>query len=1259
MSTIIQFFLDNKLVGYLLMGLLLLWGLHTAPFDWSPGALPRDPVPVDAIPDIGENQQIIFSAWPGRSPQDVEDQITYPLTTALLGMPGVKTIRSTSMLGFSSVYIIFEEDVEFYWSRSRILEKLNSLPQGLLPEGVQPALGPDATALGQIFWYTLEGRDEEGNVTGGWDLQDLRSIQDFQVRYALASVSGVAEVASVGGFVQEYQVDIDPEAMERFGIGLAAIADAIQKSNREVGARTMEINRAEYLIRGIGYVKAIEDIENALVNYRGGQPLRISDVARVSLGPAPRRGILDKGGAEVVGGVVVARYGGNPMATIKAVKEKIKEIAPSLPSKTLADGRTSQLTIVPFYDRTQLIGETLYTLEEALQLEILITVLVILLMVFNLRASALVSGLLPLAVLICFIIMRYTDVDANIVALSGIAIAIGTLADMGIVLTENILQHLQDKESDKPLKERIAAASTEVAPAILTAGLTTIVSFLPVLAMEAAEGRLFRPLALTKTYVLVAAIFVAIILLPMLAHSLYAFGESRKPGKVLRYWPVLVAVTGAVLLWWMPLAGTLLLLMGLNESLVLWQEGWKPWRLRLRTALPVAAVLWLLSMAWMPLGPGYHFVSNLLFVTLLCGLFMGSYWGIIHYYGRMLDWCLRHKVLFMSLPVTLCLSALVIWLGFGTVFGWLARGGDLLGLNLRQTSVWSALHHSFPGVGEEFMPSLDEGAFLLMPTSMPHAGMEENKRVLQLLDMAVAAVPEVEEVVGKAGRVSSALDPAPMSMYENVIRYKSEYITDAEGRPQRFRVKADGSFVRDAGGALIPDADGGYYRQWREHIQSPDDIWEEIVQATRLPGVTSAPKLQPIETRLVMLQTGMRAPMGIKVQGKSLEDIEAAGYVLESLLKEVPAVKAEAVFAERIVGKPYLRIEPDREALLQYGLRMADVQHFVEMAIGGMPLSQTVEGRERYAIRLRLPRELRDNPDALRALPVPAPGGTFVPLGQVATMHFERGPQMIKSENTFLTGYVLFDRRTGFSEVETVEAARQYLSEQLSSGAQQLPQGITWTFTGTYENQVRAAERLSILLPVTLAIIFLLLYLRFRSVSLSLMIFAGIAVAFSGGFWMIWLYGREGFLDFSLLGMNLSEVFQVQPIYLSVAVWVGFIALFGIATDDGVVMGTYLQQAFAGPITIGKKTETIEEIRAQVGEAGRRRVRACLMTTATTVLALLPVLTSTGKGADIMVPMAIPIFGGMLIEVVTLFVVPVLYAAQAEWKSKKQEGVLQ
>src|SRR5690606_29970744 len=517
----IKFLIENKLVAVLLLVLFVGWGTVNAPFNRDTGFLPSNPVAVDAIPDIGENQQIVFTKWDGRSPQDIEDQITYPLTTSLLGIPGVKTIRSSSMFGFSSIYIIFEEDIEFYWSRSRILEKLNSLPSGLLPEGVAPALGPDATALGQIFWYTLEGRDENGNVTGGWDLQELRSIQDYLVKYSLSSASGVSEVASIGGYVQEYQVDVNPELMRQYGINLQQVVMAVKESNRDIGAQTLEINQVEYVIRGLGYVKSVEDIENAVVTSEEFTPIRIKDIATVSLAPAPRRGILDKEGAEVVGGVVVSRYGANPLEVINNVKSKIKEISAGLPAKTLKDGTKSQLTIVPFYDRTELIQETIGTLNEALTLEILITILVIIIMVFNLRASILISGLLPVAVLMVFIAMKLFNVDANIVALSGIAIAIGTMVDVGIILSENIIRHLDKNEENLPVNTVVYNATVEVSGAIITAVLTTIISFIPVFTLIGAEGKLFRPLAFTKTMALTASIIIALFLIPPLAAFLF------------------------------------------------------------------------------------------------------------------------------------------------------------------------------------------------------------------------------------------------------------------------------------------------------------------------------------------------------------------------------------------------------------------------------------------------------------------------------------------------------------------------------------------------------------------------------------------------------------------------------------------------------------------------------------------------------------------------------------------------------------------
>ena len=528
LNKLIKFFLENKLVTILLLLVFIGWGLITAPFGWNTGFLPSDPVSVDAIPDIGENRQIVFTPWMGRSPQDIEDQITYPLTTSLLGIPGVKSIRSSSIFGISSIYIIFNEDIDFYWSRSRILEKLNSLQSGILPEGVQPSLGPDATALGQVFWYTIEGRDSDGNATGGWDLHEIRTMQDFYVKYGLNAVDGVSEVASIGGYVQEYQIDVNPELLNSYNIPLHKVMMAVKNTNLDVGAKTIEINKAEYLVRGLGYIESIEDIEKAVVSVHDNVPIHIKDIAFVTLGPSTRRGMLDKEGAEVVGGVVVARYGANPLNVINNVKDKISQIAPGLPKKILPNGVESQLTIVPFYDRTELIYETIGTLEEALSLELLITILVVIVMLLNIRASILISSLLPIAVLMVFIAMRYFQVDANIVALSGIAIAIGTMVDLGIVLSENVVKHIDEASPGQKLIETIYKASSEVSSAILTAVATTIVSFIPVFTMEAAEGKLFRPLAFTKTFALVAALIVALLILPSIAHWAFGLKVNKK-----------------------------------------------------------------------------------------------------------------------------------------------------------------------------------------------------------------------------------------------------------------------------------------------------------------------------------------------------------------------------------------------------------------------------------------------------------------------------------------------------------------------------------------------------------------------------------------------------------------------------------------------------------------------------------------------------------------------------------------------------------
>ncbi|WP_258104522.1 efflux RND transporter permease subunit [Marinoscillum sp. MHG1-6] len=1313
LNKIIKYFLENRLVTILILVGLVMWGILTAPFGWNLGALPSDPVPVDAIPDIGENQQIVFTQWSGRSPHDIEDQISYPLTTYLLGIPGIKSIRSSSIFGFSSIYIIFDEDIEFYWSRSRILEKLNSVPVGLLPDGAQPTLGPDATALGQVFWYTLEGRDMQGNPTGGWDLHEIRTVQDFYVKYSLNATSGVSEVASIGGFVQEYQIDVNPDALKAYNIPLHKVMLAVRQSNKDVGAKTIELNQAEYLVRGLGYVKSIEDLEKAVVAVQDNVPIRVKDIAVVTLGPATRRGLLDKEGAEVAGGVVVARYGANPLEVINNVKEKIKEIAPGLPKKTLADGTASQLTIVPFYDRSELIYETLGTLEEALSLEILISILVVVVMVYNIRASILISSILPIAVLMVFIAMRYFGVDANIVALSGIAIAIGTMVDLGIILSENIIKHLDEAPPEQDLITIIYKGASEVASAILTAVSTTIVSFIPVFTLQAAEGKLFGPLAFTKTFALVAALITSLIVLPTLAY--WFFGARIRNVRIAKVVNLGLTSMGLVCLFigqiW---AGFILTLYGFLYFFKQWyqpksrKEKWHSLILdKSELIVAVLAVVWLLGKYWLPLGAGKSLWVNTLFVALLLAIILGAFTLLERYYQSILKWCLANKIKFLMIPAFLILIGANIWLGFNTIFGFVAQGFGLINVNIQNTNSWSRLAETFPGVGEEFMPSLDEGSFLLMPTSMPHSGIEFNRKVVGQLDMLVSSIPEVALTVGKLGRVESALDPAPISMYENVINYKPEYRVGENGRRLRFKVDGERNYLLvgrgekleavsrelevrsgksdvDSEGSysrildkekkwyfdgndtisltsnsqvlsrleneLIEDKNGQYYRNWRSHIKSPDDIWEEIVSVTKIPGVTSAPKLQPIETRLVMLQTGMRAPMGIKIYGPDLGSIQDFGFRLEEILKQVPSVKSEAVFADRIVGKPYLHLNINREQIARYGLSIEEVQQTIETAIGGMKITTTVEGRERFPVRVRYPRELRDDPESLAKVLIPTPTGAQVPLGQLVDFEYVRGPQAIKSEDTFLVGYVLFDKRDGHAEVDVVNDAQRMIQEHIDEGALSVPSGVSFKFSGSYENQVRAEKRLSIIVPIVLVIVFLILYFQFKSVSTSLMVFTGIAMAFSGGFIMIWLYGQDWFVDFSVFQMNFRDLFQMKTINLSVAVWVGFIALFGIATDDGVLIATYLDQSFSR-----NETKSNTDIQKAVIEAGMRRIRPALMTVSTTMIALLPVLSSTGKGADIMIPMAIPTFGGMAFALVSIFIVPVLYCLREERKLARSQ----
>lgn len=1009
--------------------LVVVWGISTSPFNWHGGIIPRNPIPVDAIPDIGDNQQIVATEWMGRSPKDIQDQITYPLTTSLLGIPEVKSIRSSSMFGMSFIYIIFDDNIEFYWSRSRILKKLNSLPPGTLPEGVQPALDPDATALGQIYWYTLEGRDPAtGKPTGGWNAEELRTIQDYYIKYSLSAAEGVSEVASAEGFVKEYQVELNPDAMRAFNVSVMDIMGAIKKSNLDIGAETMEINKVEYLIRGLGYIKDVSDLEKAVVFVES--------------------------------------------------------------------------------------------------------------------------------------IIRYMEMPEN-----------------------------RGVRKGKAMVNLIYKAVSEVSGAIATAMITTIVSFLPVFAMEAQEGKMFSPLAYTKTYALASAFVLGLILLPTLSYILFSV---RIDSKRIRSWKK----------------------PGISNYI------------NIGIALVVAT--YFLAEEWLPMGPQKGIIVNLLFVTGCIAIILALLWLLVIYYERILRWCLNNRWKFMLLPIATILCGILIW----------------------------------KRIGQEFMPSLNEGSFLLMPTSMPHTGIEQNLNYIEALDKRLAAIPEVETAIGKWGRVNSALDPAPAQMFENTINYRPEYILNEDGKRERFKVNRKGEYLLRNGGtynpadgfrlipadSLIPDRKGDYFRQWRPEIKNTDDIWQQIVNVTHLPGLTSAPKLQPIEARLVMLSTGMRAPMGLKIYGPDLETIEQSGKAIEQALKDVPSVIPSSVFYDRAVGAPYLEIKLNRDNMARYGVNVEDLQEILSAAVGGMILTKTVEGRERFPVRLRYARELRDNPEALSMLLVPTATGAQIPLKELADIEYARGAQMIQSENTFLVGYVIFDKKQGKAEVDVVKEATKVIEGKIQNGELKLTKGVSYKFAGNYEQQERATARLMIVVPLALLIVLLVLYFQFKTLTASLIHFSGVFVAFAGGFILLWLYGQDWFMNFSLAGVNMRDLFQMHTINLSVAVWVGFIALFGVATDDGVLMGTYIHHVF-----LEKDPQTRHAIREAVVTAGLKRVRPAAMTTATTLVALLPVLTSTGKGADIMVPMAIPTFGGMLIQSMTMFVVPVFQCWWREGLLKKEE----
>ena len=1161
--------------------------------------------PVDAIPDIGEKQIIVFADWPGRSPQDVDNQVTYPLTTSLTGTPGVKTIRSMSGFGFAMVFVIFKDDVDYYWARSRVLERIN-VAQQRLPTGVTPVLGPDATALGQVYWYTVEGE--------GFDLAELRSIQDWYLRYQLNAVEGVSEVGSIGGFVKQYQIDVHPDKLRAHRVTLMDVTTAVQKANIDVGAKVIEKNGIEFFIRGVGFIKSVEDLERVVIRQEKGTPIQVKHVGTVTLGPDFRRGALDKAGVEAVGGVVLMRYGENPLDVVERVKAKIKQLEPGLPQKTLADGRVSKVKVVAFYDRTDIVKDTVATLKEALTEEALMASAVILIFLLHLRSTVSVLATLPLSVCLCFVLMYAFGVDSNIMSLAGLAIAIGDVADMGIIMTENIYRHIAIGDPKKSHFERVYDGAREVGGAIVTAVSNTLVSFIPVFFLTDQEGKLFQPLAFTKTFTIGSSVILALTVVPLICYFLF------RP------------VTWSKRTVWI-LAGALGFVTTVAMHFIFMWAGatghYSGWPMAIATGVIVAlAVVRMTRERFLPLEE--NAVSR----------------RVAGVYEPALRWILNHKKTFLVAPVVILMLGLTIWLGIGTTLKpveWLANLGgpadhpraELDQLRWQTVRRADGSTHSrmvahkqspdseavvretriFPGIGREFMPPLDEGSFLYMPSLLPQAGLGPAIEVNSKQDLAIASVPEVESVVGKIGRAESALDPAPIGMMESIV------ILKPESKWRHMPVKR-----------VFSDWPGWVKKPltwlWPEHRPiTKSEILTELQEKTSIPGVLPT-FLQPIQTRLVMLQTGFRAMMGVKIYGSDLKEIERLGLEIEQLLKHVPG--ATDIIADRIVGKPYLEFEIDRDRIARYGVSIRDVQDVIEVAIGGMNLMESVEGRERYPIRVRYLREFREDLPELEKILLPTSTGAQVPLAQVVTIKSVLGPQEIKGERGLLVGYVTMNTRDR-DEVSVVEDAERALQAALKDGRLRLPAGYYWEWSGQFENQVRATARMQILVPVCLAIMFVMLYLGFERWWIAPIIYFGVLVSASGGFIMLALWG----------------------VNLSIAVWVGFLVLFGVVDDDGVVIATYLEGVFKD-----RAFQSVTEIRDATIEAGLRRIRPCLMTIATTVFGLLPIFWATGRGADVMKPMAIPSVGGMAVSLITLFIVPCMFCAVEEWKWKRAQRTL-
>jgi copper/silver efflux system protein len=1040
--------------------------------------------PVDAIPDLSENQVIVYADWMGRSPQEVEDQVTYPLSVNLQGLAGVKAVRAASMFGFSLITVVFDDKTDNYFARSRVMERLNYLGD-VLPQGVEPKLGPDATGLGWVYEYYLDV-DPKTSPKSGYDLGQLRSIQDWFIRYQLNAVSGVAEVASIGGQAQQYQIEVSSLKMRDHGVMLMDVMNAVKESNLNVGGKTIEENGMEFVVRGIGLIHSISDLENIVVSQNNGMPIYLKDIATVQLGGDFRRGALDVNGNEVVGGVVVMRNGENAMAVIKAVKDKIVQISSGLPQG---------VSIKPFYDRSDLISRTIDTLKHSLTEEIVLVTLVIVIFLFHFRSILIVVLPLPLSILVSFILMNHFGISSNIMSLSGIAIAIGVLVDAGIVMVENVIRQGERAENEKcsrlnstEIFEVTLAAAKQVGRPIFFAVVIIILAFVPVFALSGQEGKLFHPLAFTKTFAMVGAAILAITLVPVLCATLI-----RGP----------------------------------------FQAEDKNWLMR----------------------------------------------GLLAIYDPVLAWALKHRKTVIGMAAILLGVAWILALGLPRPI--------ISEISKVNPGLADKLPH---GMGSEFMPPLNEGSLLFMPVLLPQVSLTEVQRIMSWQDRVIKDTPEVESVAGKLGRAETPTDPAPAQMIETTIMLKPE-------------------------------------SQWRKGMTKDKLIAELTEKLGRVPGYVPG-FLQPIQNRILMVSTGIRAQVGINVLGDNLDAIQQKAFEIERVVRTIPG--AVGVAASRMQGKPYLNIEINRAHLTHYGLRAQDILDVVETGIGGMNVSTVIDGRERIPIQVRLERDERDDIEKLGDILVPMGMGKYIPLGEVATISRDIGPDEIDSENGQLRVFVQANVE-GRDLGGFVKEAQERIAKEI-----QLPAGMTIEWSGQYEDQIRAEHTLMMIVPTALFIIFLLLYIVYHSLKEAAHVILAVPFALTGGVFLQWL-----------LGYNFS-----------VAVWVGYIALFGTAIQTGVVMVVYLQEAVARKrAELGDKMSQMDLIQA-VKDGARLRLRPIVMTVATIVASLLPILWSNRAGAEVMKPLAAPIIGGMVSSLACILIItPIIFAWLREREMKGQTEI--